>query len=538
MDPDQERRGRWRPLASGTACPALLRPGDRQLKQSDDQTQQQFGSAGRQAGDAEPDAARIMAVAAAAQYHGIRLDPDTLHTAPGVAPVTAELMAWAEAGGLRAKAGKLSWRRLMKLRFAGPVVLLLDNGGAALMMRADRAHNIVWLRDPSVPRDQDGVPVDELRLRQVWSGEALQLRPPTSGPQGAQLGFGFLVRLVMAEHQLMRDVMLSSLVLSFLAILPALAVMVVLDKVLNYRNVATLIAIIAMLALAAVWETLLNYARRRMINIVGTRVDARLNTLVFARVLGLPLDYFERRQAGAILYQVNQIQLIREFLTGKMLTTMLDMVTVLVMLPVLFYLDATLTWMVVALGGVCGTVILVFLRPVRRAFGRWVGAEMNRSTVMLETVHGIRTVKSLSLERKQRELFDAVTAESSGAKENLGYISNWPQTLATIIEAMMTRGVLMAGALIALIEGRGNLGVLLAFMMLGGRLAQPLANMARLIDDLEEVRGAIAIASDVVNNRQESTAPMSAPAPRSGATFASTRSTTATRAPTPWRSKA
>jgi ABC-type bacteriocin/lantibiotic exporter with double-glycine peptidase domain len=61
----------------------------------------------------------------------------------------------------------------------------------------------------------------------------------------------------------------------------------------------------------------------------------------------------------------------------------------------------------------------------------------------------------------------------------------------------------MAGALIALVEGRGNLGVLLAFMMLGGRLAQPLAHLARLIDDLEEVRGAIGIASDVVNNRQE-----------------------------------
>jgi ABC-type bacteriocin/lantibiotic exporter with double-glycine peptidase domain len=67
--------------------------------------------------------------------------------------------------------------------------------------------------------------------------------------------------------------------------------------------------------------------------------------------------------------------------------------------------------------------------------------------------------------------------------------------------------VLLAGALMALLEGRGNLGVLLAFMMLGGRLGQPLANMARLIQDLEEVRGAIAIAADVVNGRQEAAAP-------------------------------
>jgi ATP-binding cassette subfamily B protein len=450
-----------------------------------------------------------MAVTAAAQYHGVHLDPDMLPPAGGAGQgrATQDLAAWVRAGGLHATPARLTWRRLMKLGDAGPVVLLLGNGGAALMMQADRARNIVWLRDPAIPRDQDGVAVDELRLRQVWSGEALLIRSRASNPQESRLGLGFLVRLVMGERRLMRDVFIASLVLSFLAMLPALVVMVVLDKVMTYRNPATLNAIIGLLALAVLWETLLGFARRRLINTVGTRVDVKLNALVFARVLGLPLDFFERRQTGAIMYQVSQIQKIRDFLTGKLLATMLDLVTVMVMLPVLFYLDATLTWIIVACGGVCGSIILIFLGPVRRVYGRFVVAEMHRYTVMLETVHGIRTVKSLSLERQQREGFDRVAAEAADAKEALGTISNWPHTLATVIEAMMTRGVLLVGALIALLEGRGNLGVLLAFMMLGGRLAHPLANLARLIEDLEEVRGAIAIVSDVVDNRQEAAAP-------------------------------
>jgi ABC-type bacteriocin/lantibiotic exporter with double-glycine peptidase domain len=448
-----------------------------------------------------------MAVSAVAQYHGVHLDPDTLHLAPGVAPTGQQLLIWARAAGLRGKTARLNWRRLMKRPDTGPVVLLLEAGGAALMMHADRARNFVWLRDPSTPRDQDGVPVDELRLRQVWSGEALLIDPPADAPRQSRLGLGLLVRMVMTERSLMRDVLIASLVLSFLALLPALTIMVVISKVMTYHSTATLGMIAALIGLAVVWETLLGYARRRMMNVVGTRVDTRLNTMVFSRVLGLPLDFFERRQTGAILYQINQVQKIRDFLTGKLLTTMLDLVTVLVMLPVLFYLDATMTWMIITLGGICGAVILIFLGPVRRAFSRWQGAEIKRSTVMLETVHGIRTVKSLSMERQQREAFDRVTAEAAAAKEKLSYISNWPDTLATIIETMMTRGVLMVGALMALIEGRGNLGVLLAFMMLGGRLANPLANMARLIDDLEEVRGAIMIASDVVDNRQEVAAP-------------------------------
>jgi ABC-type bacteriocin/lantibiotic exporter with double-glycine peptidase domain len=477
------------------------------LSQSHDQTQHGAGPAAPQAGGVDPLAIRVMAVGAVAKYHGVLLDPDALHLAPGLAPTSKELLAWARAGGLPGKAARLNWRRLMKLPNTGPVVLLLAGGGAALMMRADRPRNVVWLRDPAVPRDQDGVPVDELRLRQVWSGDVLLIDPPPEAPRQSQLGLGFLFRLVMEEPSLMRDVLIASLVLSFLALLPAMTIMVVFSKVMTYHSTATLGMISALLGLATVWETLLGYARRRVMNTVGTRVDTKLNTMVFSRVLGLPLDFFERRQTGAILYQINQVQKIRDFLTGKMLATLLDLVTVLVMLPVLFYLDATMTWMIIALAGVCGAVILAFLGPVRRAFGRWQMAEIKRSTVMLETVHGIRTVKSLSMERQQREVFDRVTAESADAKEKLGYISNWPDTLATVIEAMMTRGVLMVGALMALMEGRGNLGVLLAFMMLGGRLANPLANVARLIDDIEEVRGAIMIASDVVDNRQEVAAP-------------------------------
>ena len=448
-----------------------------------------------------------MAVSAAAHFHGVTLNPGALAHADGATPSAQDLLTWARAGGLEAKSARLSWRRLLKLNETGPVVLLLANGGAALMMRADRARNIVWLRDPCVPRDQDGVPVDELRLRQVWSGEALLIRPRTTNPQDAKLGFGYLFRLVMSERQLMRDVTIASLVLSFLALLPALVIMVVISKVIAYRADATLTAIIAMIVVATIWETVLTHTRRRLINAVGTRVDVKLNALVFARVMGLPLDFFERRQTGAIMYQVSEIQKVREFLTGKMLATLLDLVTVAVVLPVLFYLDATLTWMIIALGGMCGTVILVYLGPIRRAFGRWQTAEIERSTVMLETVHGIRTVKSLSLERQQRDLFDKVTAEAATAKERVGYINNWPTTLASVIEALMSRGVLMAGALMALVEGRGNLGVLFAFMMLGSRLASPLANMARLIEDLEEVRGAIALAADVVDNRQEAAAP-------------------------------
>src|SRR4051812_35451640 len=128
------------------------------LTTSHDQTPPVDSASPGAAASAAPHLVRVLAVAAVAQYHGVELDPQDLGPRPGTAPTTADLLAWARSAGLQARSRRLNWRRLMKAGAAGPVVLLLNDGTAAVMMRADRARNIVWLRDPTIPRDQDGVP--------------------------------------------------------------------------------------------------------------------------------------------------------------------------------------------------------------------------------------------------------------------------------------------------------------------------------------------------------------------------------------------
>ena len=92
----------------------------------------------------------------------------------------------------------------------------------------------------------------------------------------------------------------------------------------------------------------------------------------------------------------------------------------------------------------------MFLKPIRRVFNKWMQAEIAKSTVMVETVHGIRTVKSMAMEPQQRELWDRKTADAAGWRRALGDMSNWPHTLVTPLEVFMQRGVLLVGAYIGL----------------------------------------------------------------------------------------
>ena len=74
------------------------------------------------------------------------------------------------------RAVRLNFRHLLKLHDTGPIVLLFADGGAGLLTGANADEKVVFIRDPMAPEGEAAVPVDELRLAEVWSGEAILLR--------------------------------------------------------------------------------------------------------------------------------------------------------------------------------------------------------------------------------------------------------------------------------------------------------------------------------------------------------------------------
>ena len=168
------------------------------------------------------------------------------------------------------------------------------------------------------------------------------------------------------------------------------------------------------------------------------------------------------------MYHLGHIGKIRDFLTGSVLSTMLDVVTLLLLVPVLYLLNADPDLADHDRRRADGAHHPAFVRPVRRVFIAYAEAEMAKSTVLVESVRGIRTVKSLGLEPQRRKRGTPPVAAAGGWKLQLLDLINWPQTLITPLEAFMRNVVLLIGAYLA-IAGRPSAASLIAFMMLSGR---------------------------------------------------------------------
>ncbi len=450
---------------------------------------------------------RILAVRAAARFHGVDLDPELLRkdADPAAAPGSPALVEWAREAGLWARAIRVGFRQLLKTDTTAPVILLMKDGGAALMIASDRERAVVLLRDPRAPQGTAPVPIDELQLAQLWDGAVLLIRGERAEEDADPVfNFSLLFRMVWHEKRLLRDIAVSSITLTILQIIPALLVMVVLNSVIEYHAMNTLALMSIIFGVSILWEALLTWGRQMMLVTLSTRIDARLNLMIFDRLMTIPIEFFERNQAGQIAYKVSQIYRVRDFITGRLLTTFINIFMIALVLPILFYLNAFLSWTVLIASAIIAIIITAFLPAIARLTGRIIEAESAKGAVLVESLYGVRTVKSLALEKVRADDWDGRVALTSRLNLEMGQLSAWPQVLSLPFDRYASIGVLLLGGYVALTSQNPlAAGSLVGFMLLGGRVAGPLVSFARLVQDAQEARAAFAIVGEVLNRPTE-----------------------------------
>jgi len=413
------------------------------------------------------------------------------------------LVAIARDLGMEAKVLRVAFTELPRLAKTLPAILRAKDGGALILegARSDPMRGAVAIiRDPASPEDEQFA-IEEIHLAEIWEGEVILVkRTHLNRDENAPFGLAWLGGQVLRERKLFGDIAAAALVNTVFTLAPPFVFMVVLDRVLVNHSVSTLNVIVGAIIILLIFETILGYLRRILTQIATTRIDGRLNLYIVERLLKLPMDYFERNPTGKTLGKLGQIWLIRNFLTGQLFGAFLDAVPLLGLVPVMLFLDWRLSLMAFALAGIIFFIVLAFMKPMALRHKRVTEAETRKGSHLVETIYGIKTIKSLALEGRRCKEWDRYVAEATAARHDLGLMANYPQTLSLPFERLIYSGCFAVGAYMVLASPDAiQPGALVAFSMLSMRLAAPLVKIANLQLDIAEVRAAISEVASVVN---------------------------------------
>ena len=274
------------------------------------------------------------------------------------------------------------------------------------------------------------------------------------------------------------------------------------DKVLVHHSASTLFVLTIGVTIALLFDTVFGYLRQMLMLSATNKIDMHVTRRTFSHLLSLPIDFFELSTAGVVTRQMQQLEGIRGFLTGRLLFAGLDAIALVIFLPLLFTYSVTLALIVLGFTLAIGSVIAVLLPTFRERLDRLNLAEGKRQGLLVETIHGMRTVKALAIEPTQRKNWDQMSAEAINAHFRVSRLAISGNMVTDILGKMMPIVIIFIGAQ-GVFDQTMSVGVLVAFQMLSGRVVGPLIQIVGLINEYQSTALSIRMLAEIMDRPPE-----------------------------------
>jgi subfamily B ATP-binding cassette protein HlyB/CyaB len=444
-----------------------------------------------------------------ARQHGVELSVDRIKREHAIqeAEVTEGLLIdIVRQAGLDGKSMAISWADLMNAGEALPCIARLKNGFSVVVVKfrvSDEGTEEVMVLDPlSAQVELVAVPKDKFSTS--WSGRVTWLKRSRDHQSEAQeeFGLGWFVDEIGRMKGIFGQVALIALLLHIFAFVPAIFSMIIFDKVVTFHSEDTLHVLFAGVLMALLFNGVLGYLRSLLLLHATSKLDVRAAGFSFRRLLSLPLSLFQGSPAGVLVKHMQQTSSVREFFTGSLLLTLIELTALLLLLPVLAFLSPELTGIVLLFSVVIALNSYYSARPYKARIAKLYEVEGNKQALLVETINGMETVKTLALEPFQLRNWLDRSAQAVRMQFEVGKVSTMTAEVSGLLMKVMSVTVIWAGTLMVF-NGRLSVGVLIAFNMLAMRVTGPLVQLVTLINKYQQTALSVRMLSGLLNRRQE-----------------------------------
>ena len=449
----------------------------------------------------------VQCLAALAQHHRLPINPERLiedYALSNEEPRPATVLRMASDIGLKAKHDKLTWDALLAQTGVFPLIARMTDGNCVIVVGISPTKDgKIMVLNPLADNAAVPLAIGQKTFCTLWGGEIFLAKRAFDLPQENQpFGFRWFLPEIMKQRSALRDIALAAIAMHFLALASPMFFQLVIDKVLVHQSISTLWVLGIGIVVALTFESVFGYLRQVLTMSATNKIDMRLTRRTFSHLLSLPIDYFESNTAGMITRHMQQVEKIRGFLTGRIFFTFLDLTSLLIFMPILFAYSVELALVTLVFTLLIAGIVMAMVPSFNRRLQDLYQAEGERQSMMVETIHGMRTVKALAIEPSQRRLWDQRSARSINMHFRVGNLALTGNAITDFLGKLMPVVIIILGAQ-AVFDQTLTVGALIGFQMLAGRVSGPLIAMVGLVNEYQETVISIKMMGEMMNHPSE-----------------------------------
>lgn len=275
------------------------------------------------------------------------------------------------------------------------------------------------------------------------------------------------------------QVILAALCLNLLSLALPIFVMNVYDRVIPNLAFVTLWTLAIGVSIALVLDMILRALRASMIESIGRRVDLQVGAELFRHAMALRMTA-RPGGAAALVNTIRDFEAVRDFFASASVMSVIDLAFVGIFIAVLFWLVGPLA--LVPLGAVPVVLLIAALAqwPMGQRAAEAQKLATKRHVVLVETLTGAETIKSLGAEPVMQREWEAAVAASARVSGATRVWSNVATSGAFAVQQSVSVIVVVWGVFL-IFDGTITVGGLIAANILAGRVLAPLGTIAQTI---------------------------------------------------------
>ena len=445
----------------------------------------------------------------AAGQHGVELSKDSLMHEYTLSDdnetEVSKLIRIATENGLKAHSIQTEWSEIAKLGSALPVIAKLSNGRCVVVARWNsdgEGGETLSVLDPAAARPKVEK-ISKEKFVSAWSGELLLVQRHIKLMDDDQpFSRQWIVKEFLKQKTMMVQVVGIAFLLHIFGFLPIIYIMTVLDKVVNYEAYSTLVVIAVGISVAHLFNGMFSYLKSYIALFFTAKMEVKLNSKAFNSLMDQSVDYFQKTEPSKVVQIVQQVGTIKQFLIGKMFGTMLDATALFFFIPILIMFSPTLFVIVLVFAILIAINNIMSASRLKEAMQKVGASETQKQSILMNSISGIETVKSLTLESVMKKSWEEHSTSSTLASMELGKMAARSAQVSATLQQLMTIVVIFVGVLLVFSDGLSP-GVLIGVNMLAGKVTGPLVQLASMSTEIEKFNTAVDLLGGILNKKGE-----------------------------------
>lgn len=299
-----------------------------------------------------------------------------------------------------------------------------------------------------------------------------------------------LLKRVMAYVRPYRAIFIWSVLLTILlaAIAPVRPMLVgyTLDQHILKGNYSGLLNITILMLVLLVLQTAFQYAHTLLTNKLGQSAIKDLRINVFNHITKLRLKFFDKTPIGQLITRtVSDLETIADIFSEGLIAMIGDMLQVIVITSIMFYMDWKLTLAVLVPMPFLIIATRIFQKSIKVAFQEVRAEVSNLNTFLQEHISGIAIIQYFAREDQEFKKFKKINSRYRDANIR----SNWYYSIffpvVELISAMSLGLLIWYGSKTILNNPSIEPGIITTFIMFINMLFRPIRELADKFNTLQ-----------------------------------------------------